>query len=106
PTALAIVPIPGLEMSAAAPRYNPRPTVAVDCIGQHPLVCRIDVEHRHAAAPAAHEADRRRVGELAGDLGAAGQSKTVISADHWPLVGIDRKRSDTMSRVIGLPILK
>src|SRR5262249_7329461 len=67
----ARVAIPGLIVSAAATRDNWRPAMSLDRVGQYSLVCRIDIEHRHAAALAAHEADSRRVRELARDLGAA-----------------------------------
>src|SRR5262249_697343 len=87
--ALARVAYPGLKVPAAAPRDNSRLAMSIDRVGQHSLVCGIDIKPRHAASPAAHEADGRRVGELAGDFGAADQTKLAIAADHRSLVDVD-----------------
>src|SRR5262249_43508637 len=67
---LACMAIPGLEMPAPTARDNSRSAMSLERIGQHPRVCRIDIEHRHAAALAAHETNRRRMTKLAGNLGA------------------------------------
>src|SRR5262249_12125388 len=101
--ALTVIPIPGLEMPRARSRDQRRQAVATEGVGEDSLVPGVAIQRRDSIALAAHEADRRRVGELAGDLGAADQSKPTISTDHRPLVGANRKCRNTMRRVIGLP---
>jgi len=66
----------------------------------------IAIQRGDAVAPAAHEPDSRRAGELAGNLAAGDQPKLIISAHHRPLIGIDRKRRDTMGGIIRLPFVE
>src|SRR6516165_1385986 len=103
PAALTIVFVPSLKIAAAAANDDARLAVTVERIGQNALIFAVNVKHGNAVTLAAHEADRRRMTKLACDLGAADQPKSAISADHRPLIGIDRKCRDTVSGIIRLP---
>src|SRR5262249_50095200 len=106
PAALTAMAIPGLEMTRTRSHDQWRLAVATERVGQNSLILGVAIQRRDPIALAAHEADRRRCRKLAGNLRAADQSKLVIPADHRPLVGVNRKRSDTMSGVIGLPFVE
>ena len=75
PSALTIVPIIRMEFSRCRPRDKRTRTVPINCIGKDPLIPGINVEHGHAAAPAAHKADPRSIGKPARNIGAARQTK-------------------------------
>jgi len=92
---------PSLEMTGAGSRTQWSLAVSKDS-----FVFGIAIQRGDAVAPAAHEPDSRRAGELAGNLAAGDQPKLIISAQRRPLIGIDRKRRDTMGGIIRLPFVE
>ena len=113
PSALTIVPIIRMEFSRCRPRDKRTRTVPINCIGKDPLIPGINVEHGHAAAPAAHKANPRSIGKPARNIGAARQTKpSVVSYQRLfaDLVAhankLDGKRRDIVSCVIDLPFSK
>ena len=97
---------PSLETTGAGSRTQWSLAVTVQSISKDSFVFGIAIQRGDAVAPAAHEPDSRRAGELAGNLAAGDQPKLILSAHHRPLIGIDRKRRDTMGGIIRLPFVE
>jgi hypothetical protein len=106
--ALAVVPVVGMEFSAAATNDQRRLTMMVEGADENLFITRIYIQHGDLAARPGHETEGIGVCELpfARKLGATGQAYLSVIRDSWLFDLIDdhyRKCSDVVGGVMRLP---